>query len=210
MQCITSITPLLKIRLGNLSHVTQMNVMRTMWIFKHKSHSNGSLELHKACLVCDGKSQQVGIDCWDPFSLIVNLKTILTALSIALSRSWSVHRLDATNLFLRGTLNETVYIYQHMGFPSKIHLHYVCRHKKSLYGLKKAPRTWYQQFTDFVLHLRFTQSQCDNTLFILHFSSHTIYLYLHVDDILLTSSSEVLRQQLMYSLANEFSMKYQE
>ncbi|XP_059310326.1 uncharacterized mitochondrial protein AtMg00820-like [Lycium ferocissimum] len=40
-----------------------VNVIHSMWIFTHKEKSNGDFERHKARLVGDGKTQQVGIDC---------------------------------------------------------------------------------------------------------------------------------------------------
>ncbi|XP_022030511.1 uncharacterized mitochondrial protein AtMg00810-like [Helianthus annuus] len=53
----------------------------------------------------------------------------------------------------------------------------------------------------------FIQSKSDNSLFILHHQEHTAYLLLYVDDILLVTSSDTLRQHLMASLASEFAMK---
>ena len=63
-----------------------MNVIRCMWIFKHKLKSDGSLERYKARLVGDGRAQQVGVDCSDTFSLVVKPATIRTVLTIALHR----------------------------------------------------------------------------------------------------------------------------
>lgn len=109
-----------------------MNVIRSMWLFKHKFHYNGSLERYKAQLVCDGRSQQVGIDCGETFTQVVKPATIRTVLSIALSQCWPVHQLDVTNAFLHGSLNETVYMYQPMGFRSKTHP-IMCADLKNLY-----------------------------------------------------------------------------
>ncbi|KAI3772351.1 hypothetical protein L6452_03535 [Arctium lappa] len=38
---------------------SDMNIIRCMWIFRHKRNSNGSFEQYKARLVCDGRSQQL-------------------------------------------------------------------------------------------------------------------------------------------------------
>ncbi|KAK9078446.1 hypothetical protein SSX86_002503 [Deinandra increscens subsp. villosa] len=94
-----------------------------------------------------------------------------------------------------------------MGFRHREYPDHVCRLRKSLYGLKQAPRAWYQRFTDFVLTLGFCQSRCDNSLFIYHHGADTAYLLIYVDDIILTTSSDRLRQSLMGSLSGEFAMK---
>ncbi|XP_019102951.1 uncharacterized mitochondrial protein AtMg00810-like [Beta vulgaris subsp. vulgaris] len=45
-----------------------VNVVNCMWLFRHKEKSDGALEMHKALLVCDGRSQEVGVDCDETFS----------------------------------------------------------------------------------------------------------------------------------------------
>ncbi|XP_021751246.1 uncharacterized protein LOC110716901 [Chenopodium quinoa] len=47
---------------------TGVNIVNCMWLFKHKFKSNGDLERYKARLVCDGRSQEVGVDCDETFS----------------------------------------------------------------------------------------------------------------------------------------------
>ncbi|KAJ0481125.1 putative RNA-directed DNA polymerase [Helianthus annuus] len=93
-----------------------MHVIRSMWLFHHKYRSDGTLERYKARHVCDGRNQEVGIDCGETFSPVVKPAMIRTVLTLALSQSWSIHHLDVTNAFLHGNLNETVYMYQPMGF----------------------------------------------------------------------------------------------
>ena len=71
-----------------------VNVIWSMWIFAHKERSGDSFERHKWCLVGDGKTQQVGVDCGDTFSPVVNPATIRTVLLLALSKDWSICQLD--------------------------------------------------------------------------------------------------------------------
>ena len=40
-----------------------INIIRCMWIFRHKKKSNGCFERYKARLVGDGRSQIAGVDC---------------------------------------------------------------------------------------------------------------------------------------------------
>jgi hypothetical protein len=120
-----------------------MNVVRCIWLFKHKTKSDGSLERYKARLVCDGRSQQVGIDCEETFSPVVKPATIRTVLSIALSHGWEINQLDVKNAFLHGHLLETVYMHQPVGFRHPHLPNHVCRLKKSLYGTSSMVPTVY-------------------------------------------------------------------
>ncbi|GKD57154.1 ribonuclease H-like domain-containing protein [Tanacetum coccineum] len=59
-----------------------VNVVRSMWLFKHKFHADGSLSKYKTRLVANGRSQQQGIDCDESFSPVVKPATIRTVLSM--------------------------------------------------------------------------------------------------------------------------------
>ncbi|CAJ2672990.1 unnamed protein product [Trifolium pratense] len=141
------------------------NVIRSLWIFRHKKKSDGSFERYKARLV------------------------------------------DVKNGFLHGNLDETVYMHQPPGFRNPRYPEHVCLLKKSLYGLKQAPRAWYQRFTDYVAKLGFSHSISDHSLFIYHHGNDTAYILLYVDDIILTASSDALRDSIMSQLSSEFAMK---
>ncbi|XP_071740351.1 uncharacterized mitochondrial protein AtMg00820-like [Rutidosis leptorrhynchoides] len=85
-----------------------MQVIRSMWIYRHKMKSDCSFERYKARLVSDGRSQTPDIDCHETFSPVVKPATIRMVLSIAVSKSWQIHQLDVKNAFLHGDLKETV------------------------------------------------------------------------------------------------------
>ncbi|GKA17410.1 ribonuclease H-like domain-containing protein [Tanacetum coccineum] len=87
------------------------NVVRSMWLFRHKYHANGSLSRYKASIVANGRNQQYGVDCDDTFSPVVKPATICTVLSLALSQNWPINQLDVKNAILTGNLSETVYMY---------------------------------------------------------------------------------------------------
>nr|GFC34304.1 ribonuclease H-like domain-containing protein [Tanacetum cinerariifolium] len=76
-----------------------VNMVRSMWLFKHKFHANGTLSRYKARLVANGSSQQQGIDVDETFSSVVKPATIRTVLSLAVSRKWPIHQLDVKNAF---------------------------------------------------------------------------------------------------------------
>ncbi|GKB90826.1 ribonuclease H-like domain-containing protein, partial [Tanacetum coccineum] len=183
-----------------------VNIVRSMWLFKHKYHADGSLSRYKACLVANGRSQQDGIDYDETFSPVVKPATIRTVLSIVVSRSWPIHQLDVKNAFLHGHLSETVYMHQPPGFVDPKRPDYVCHLQRSLYGLKQALRAWFQRFAGYATQVGFQQSKTDSSLFIYHRGSDIAYLLLYVDDIILTASSFAFLQRVIASLHGEFAM----
>ncbi|XP_019091051.1 PREDICTED: uncharacterized protein LOC109128675 [Camelina sativa] len=168
------------------------NIIRCMWLFRHKFKEDGTLARYKVRLVANGKSQQLGIDCDETFNHVVKSATIRAVLSVATSRDWPLHQLDVKNEFLHGDLEETVYMHQPHGFVDPAKLDHVCLLQRSLYGVKQAPRAWYTRFATFARTIGFTQSKSDASLFILRRGSDCAYLLLYVDDIVLTASTSHL------------------
>ncbi|GKD62083.1 ribonuclease H-like domain-containing protein [Tanacetum coccineum] len=120
-----------------------VNMVRSMWLFKHKYHADGTLSRYKARLVANGSSQQLGVDFDETFSLVVKPPTIRMVLSLVVSRQWTIHQLDVKNAFFNGDLSETVYMHQPPGFVDNRYPHHVCLLQRSLYGLKQAPWAWF-------------------------------------------------------------------
>ncbi|GJX99036.1 ribonuclease H-like domain-containing protein [Tanacetum coccineum] len=182
------------------------NLVRSMWLFKHKFHADGTLSRCKARLVANGSSQQLGVDFDETFSPVVKPATIRMVLSLAVSRRWPIHQLDVKNAFLNGDLSETIYMHQPPGFVDSRYPYHVCLLQRFLYGLKQAPRAWFQRFAGYATRARFSPSRCDSSLFIYTQGSQVAYLLIYVDDIILTASSSVLLWQIIDSLHKEFDM----
>lgn len=182
------------------------NIVRSMWLFRHKFGADGKLSRYKARLVANGKSQGIGVDCEETFSPVVKPATIRLVLELSLSRNWPIHQLDVKNAFLNGTLDETVYMHQPPGFRDPTKPEHVCLLKRSLYGLKQSPRAWNQRFAQYARRIGFVQSKADPSLFVYHQATGTTYLLLYVDDIGLTTSSTQLLHNIISSLRQEFEM----
>ncbi|GJT86015.1 ribonuclease H-like domain-containing protein [Tanacetum coccineum] len=103
-----------------MPHPTNVDVVRSLWLFIPKFHADGSLSRYKARLVANGRSQQQGIDCDETFNLVVKPDTIRTVLNLAVSRDWLIHQLDVKNDFLHSHLFETVYMHQPPRFVDSV------------------------------------------------------------------------------------------
>ncbi|GJV31127.1 ribonuclease H-like domain-containing protein [Tanacetum coccineum] len=144
----------------------------------HKFNADGSLSRYKARLVANAR----------------------------MTHDWPIHQLDVKNAFLHGQLSETVYMYQPPWFVDSSYPDYVCHLQCSLYGIKQAPRAWFQRFTSFITRVGFQHSKTDTSLFVYHMGSDVAYLLLYVDDIILTASSTALLQRIITLLHSEFAI----
>jgi hypothetical protein len=139
-------------------------------------------------------------DCGETFSPVVKPATIRAVLTLALSRSWPIHQLDVKNVFLHGTLNETVYCAQPKCFVDSFRPDYVCRLNKSLYGLKQTPRARHHRFASHIISLGFTEAKSDTSLFIYCHGTDMAFLLLYVDDVVLPASSMSFLQRIITAL----------
>ena len=77
--------------------------------------------------------------------LVARYSSIRLVISIVAEMGWSIHQMDVKKSFLKGVLEEEVYIEQPQGFEVHGRESHVCKLKKALYGLKQAPRDWYSR-----------------------------------------------------------------
>ncbi|GJU23155.1 ribonuclease H-like domain-containing protein [Tanacetum coccineum] len=106
---------------------SDVNLVRSMWLFKHKFHANGTLSRYKARLVANGSSQQNQ----QPLKRMFDFdEDILSSLAI--------HQLDVKNAFLNDDLSETVYMHLPLVLWTSRYPNHVCLLQRSLYGLKQA------------------------------------------------------------------------
>ncbi|GKE52089.1 ribonuclease H-like domain-containing protein, partial [Tanacetum coccineum] len=63
------------------------NIVRCMWLFRHKFHADGTLSRYKARLVANGSTQLEGVDVDETFSPVVKPGTIQTVLTTGFRNS---------------------------------------------------------------------------------------------------------------------------
>ncbi|KAJ9547800.1 hypothetical protein OSB04_020343 [Centaurea solstitialis] len=125
--------------------------------------------------------------------------------AIAAMKHWPLFQIDVKNTFLNGDLSEEVY----MTPPPGVSLPpgHVCRLCKALYGVKQAPRDWFEKFSNTVLSLGFSASNYDSGLVTRTTDSCTILLLLYVDDMIIRGSDTTGITHLKQSLSSSFEMK---
>jgi hypothetical protein len=172
-----------------------------------KQKPDGSVDCYKARLVTKGFDQTCGINYHETFSPVVKPTSIRLILALAVQFDWHVKQLDVSNAFLHGYLDEEVYMVQPQGFIDYSHPDYVCHLHKSIYGLKRALRAWFNRLSTALLELGFIGSQVDHSLFIYHVGTTHMFLLVYVDDIIVTSNHASSVDWLVDKLKADFAMK---
>nr|GFA33077.1 copia protein [Tanacetum cinerariifolium] len=127
-------------------------------------------------------------------------------LAYAAHKSLTVFQMDVKTAFLHGSLKEEVYVYQPEGFIDADHPSHVYKLKKALYGLKKAPRAWYDELSMFLLQNHFFKSTINPTLFIRCFQDGILVVHVYVDDIIFGSTHPRYIQLFFDLMKSRFEM----
>ena len=83
----------------------------------------------------------------------------------------------------------------------------VCRLKKSLYGLRQAPRCWYAKLAASLKTYGFLQSYSDYSLFTLHLGSVQLNVLVYVDDLIISGNDASAVDHFKAYLHECFHMK---
>lgn len=91
--------------------------------------------------------------------------------------------MDVNSAFLNGPLTEDIYIHQLEGFIDQYSLKHVCKLDKALYGLKHAPRAWYNTLRSTLLQWGFQNSKSYTSFFFRKLYGLFLLILVYVDDI---------------------------
>ncbi|WKA04900.1 hypothetical protein VitviT2T_022897 [Vitis vinifera] len=181
------------------------SVVGCKWIYKIKTHSDGSVERYKARLVAKGFTQEYGIDYEETFAPVARISSVRALLAVAAARKWDLFQMDVKNAFLNGDLSEEVYMQPPPGLF--VESNKVCHLRRALYGLKQAPSAWFAKFSSTIFRLGYTASPYDSALFLRRTDKGTILLLLYVDDMIITGDDLSGIQELKDFLSQQFEMK---
>ncbi|WVZ84521.1 hypothetical protein U9M48_031548 [Paspalum notatum var. saurae] len=147
-------------------------------------------------ITCKWVYKEHGRDYNETFAPVAHMTTVRALIAVA--------SLGVKNAFLNGELREEVYMQPLPGYfvPEGM----VCRLRRSLYGLKRAPQAWFQHSASMVTAAGFSASAHDPALFV-HTSSrgHTLLL-LYVDDMIITGDDPQLIAFVKERLHEQFLM----
>jgi len=85
-------------------------------------------------------------------------------------------------VFLHGDLEEEIYMKLPPGFratdPNK-----VCRLRRSIYGLKQSPRSWFAKLSTALKKFEFEQNLLDYSLFTKDANGESLHVLVYIDDL---------------------------
>ena len=184
-------------------------VITCKWVFKKKEGLSPAEGIkYKARVVARGFHQKEGVDYNEIFSPVVRHTSIRVLLAIVAHQDLELEQLDVKTAFLHGELEEEIYMTQPDGFQVPGKEDYVCKLKKSLYGLKQSPRQWYKRFDSYMIEIGYIRSPYDCCVYYNKLTNGSlIYLVLYVDDMLIAAKDKSDIQKLKGLLSAEFEMK---
>jgi hypothetical protein len=169
----------------------KQNVVAIKWVFRNKQDEHRVATRNKARLVAKGYSQVEGLDFDETFAPVARFKSIHMLLAYATHHGFKLYQMDVKSVFLNGPIKEEVYIEQPPGFESEEYSNHVYKLHKTLYGLKKASRAWYECLRDFLIENGFMIGKADPTLFTkkwVKICVYAIYTLMILSLVLLTNS----------------------
>jgi hypothetical protein len=176
-------------------------VIPIRWVFTYKLDAEGVLIKHKARLCVRGDLQRLN-PYEDVYAATAAFKTFRMLMSLAAAFDMEVWQLDAVNAFVNADIDSDVYIQSPEGYAGKGKC---LKLIKALYGLRKSPLLWLNEFSKTLQELGLVPVPGVNCLF--KHATETVFIFFYVDDILQLGFKKNI--DLMTKLKDNLCKKYE-
>jgi hypothetical protein len=173
------------------------------WVYKLKPPTTlNPNPIFKARLVAHGYKQKATIDYSSTFAQVATLKAFRIMMWLSVFFGWRATQMDVKNAFLAGTLDKEIYMSPPPGYEEEIGTVLLV---KSRYGLRQAPRIWYNTLIQKLHSLGFKELISDSCVFTHH--TEKCYMLVFVDDIIIFTKNEPFRSKIENALKTFFDIK---
>ncbi|CAI5459666.1 unnamed protein product [Closterium sp. Yama58-4] len=125
-----------------------------------------------------------GMEIFKTFSPTPKMTTLWVLLHVAAQRDYELHSLDFSTAFLQGSLHEEIWLRCPPGFTGSFPPGSQWSLRRPVYGLRQAPREWYDTLRTTLAALGFAPSTADPSLFLRTDTSlPPFYILVYVDDL---------------------------
>ncbi|WVZ90946.1 hypothetical protein U9M48_037196 [Paspalum notatum var. saurae] len=155
---------------------------------KNKQDDEGNIVRNKARLVAKGYSQVEGIHFGETFTPVARLEAIWFLLAYATHHDMKLYQMDVKSAFLKGYINELVYVEQPFGFEDPNNQNH------------------YERLRDFLIEKGFKIGRVDTTLFTKKMDNGLFVCQVYVDDIIFGSTNEEFCKEFGKMMAKEFEI----
>ena len=125
------------------------------WTFRRKRNPDGEVQKFKGRYCVRGDLQEGQFETYAP---VVAWATVRLFLTLSLILKWETVSIDFTSAFVQAPLQQPIWIHLPRGFRD-LGPKTCLRLKRSLYGLSVAPRLWFEQLFEALLHPDFNLRQ---------------------------------------------------
>jgi hypothetical protein len=169
-------------------------IIMSMWTYKVKLLSNGSIDKFKARLVGRG-DQQSSETFEDIFSPTPRIATVRLAIALSSTLKLKGRQIDFVGAYLNANVQQEIYMHLPPGYLQydKNHTKLVALLVKSIYGLKQAGYEWHGMLCGILLDYGVTQSHHDPCLFF----KEDMIIVCYVDDCLIYTRTDAQADHLI-------------
>jgi hypothetical protein len=175
------------------------SILPSTWAFKVKRYPDGTVKKYKARFCVRGDRQIEGVDYWETWAPVVQWSTVRTMMILSTKLGLVSAQADITGAFVHADLKTTEHIYVRQPRGMSRGRDLVLKLNKSVYGLKQAPKYFFEHLTKRMALCGLKQSNKDPCLFI----GSKVIAVIYVDDILFYSKDASEIDKVINTLKDE-------
>ncbi|KAB5588095.1 Copia protein [Ceratobasidium theobromae] len=167
-------------------YISSSSVIPCHWRFTIRRDKDGQVIRIKARLVAGGDHQIPGRDFTEIFASTISTDTIRLLLAIGCKYDLDIIHMDVDAAFLNAPLDDIIFIRQPPHFSDSTSR--VWHLKKSMYGLRQAPRDWERHRTHLLEGIGFNRLMSETSVYTRREDHNIAIIASYVDDFLILTT----------------------